>query len=245
MGATGPVTIPAAVAQGTAESLMCLVLAQVRNPGCPVGLGCNFAAFDMTKGLMSTAGPEMSLALAVQAEVAQSFGLPTWGLAGATDSKVLDAQAGAEAAFSIFAQGMSGLNLIHDVGYMDMSMACGVEQLVLGDEIIGMVKRFLRGIEFSPEQIARDLLERVGPGGEFLSQNHTMEHFKNELWRPTIFTRNPINTWRDGGARDTEARVREKIGHIVENHQPEPLPQEVVDSLERIKTEGERVLVGQ
>jgi len=70
LGATGPVTIPAAVAQGTAESMMCLILAQIRSPGCPVGLGCNFAAFDMAKGLLSIGGPEMSLALAAQAEVA-------------------------------------------------------------------------------------------------------------------------------------------------------------------------------
>jgi trimethylamine--corrinoid protein Co-methyltransferase len=242
LGATGPVTIPAAVAQGTAESMMCLVLAQIRSPGCPVGLGCNFAAFDMAKGLMSIGGPEMSLALAAQAEVAQSLGLPTWGLAGATDSKVLDAQAGAEAAFHIMAQGLSGLNLIHDVGYMDMSMACGVEQLVLGDEIIGMAKRFLRGIEFTPNQIARGLLAEVGPGGEFLSQTHTFENFRRELWQPTIFTRSPIATWKAGGKKDTEQRIREKIRNIVQSHQPDPLPGSVLDNLERIKTTGEKRL---
>jgi trimethylamine---corrinoid protein Co-methyltransferase len=242
LGATGPVTIPAAVAHGTAESMMGVVLAQLKNPGCPVGLGCNFAAFDMGKGLMSIAGPEMSLALAAQAEVAQSFGLPTWGLAGATDSKVLDAQAGAEAAFHIMAQGLAGLNLIHDVGYMDGSMACGVEQLVLGDEIIGMAKRFMRGMEFSSHQIARDLLARVGPGGEFLSQSHTLENFKNELWRPSIFTREPITEWRKEGEKDTLARVREKIRYILKTHKPQSLPDAVIENLERIKTEGQKAL---
>jgi trimethylamine--corrinoid protein Co-methyltransferase len=245
LGATGPVTIPAAVAHGTAESMMCVVLAQLRNPGCPVGLGCNFASFDMAKGLMSVGGPEMSLALAAQAEVAQSFGLPTWGLAGATDSKVLDAQAGVEATFQIMAQGFAGLNLIHDVGYMDGSMACGVEQLILGDEIIGMVKRFVRGIEFTPNQIARDLLYKVGPGGEFLSQSHTMENFKKELWRPSIFTRQPINAWRKDGEKDTMARVREKIHHIMETHQVPNLPDAVIENLERIKSEGEKELTSQ
>ena len=100
-GATGPVTLAGAVAQATAEAMMCLVLAQLRKPGCPIGLGCNFGLFDMAAGLLSIAAPEMSLALAAQAEVAQSFQLPTWGLAGATDAKVLDAQAGSESAFSI------------------------------------------------------------------------------------------------------------------------------------------------
>ncbi len=242
LGATGPVTIPAAVAQGIAESMMCVILAQIRNPGCPVGLGCNFAAFDMVKGRLSLGGPEMSLALAAQAEVAQSFGLPTWGLAGATDAKVLDAQAGVEATFQIMAQGLSGINLIHDVGYMDMSMACSVEQLILGDEIIGMVKRFMRGVLFTPDQMGRGLLAQVGPGGEFLSHSHTLKNFKKELWRPTIFTRDPIDVWRDKGEKDTQARVTEKIHQILQSHQPKPLSDSVLDNLERIKNEGQKAL---
>ncbi|MGD8345530.1 MAG: trimethylamine methyltransferase family protein, partial [Desulfobacterales bacterium] len=167
-GATGPVTLAGAVAQGTAEALMCVVLAQLRNPGCPIGMGCNFGIFDMAAGLLSMAAPEMSLGLAAQAEVAQSFGLPTWGLAGATDAKVLDAQAGSEAAFSILAQGLAGLNLIHDVGYMSNGMVCSTAQLILGDENIGMAKRFMRGIEVSQETLAREVIEKVGPGGHFL-----------------------------------------------------------------------------
>jgi trimethylamine--corrinoid protein Co-methyltransferase len=91
----------------------------------------------------------MSLALAAHAEVGQAPGLPPWGLAGATDAKCLDAQAVAEAAYHILAQGLAGLNLIHDVGYMDMSMACAGEQLVMGNDVIGMAKRFLQGMEIS------------------------------------------------------------------------------------------------
>ena len=125
-GATAPVTLAGGIVQGTAEALMCLVLAQLRKPGCPCSLGCNFGVFDMAIGLLSLASPEMSLALSAQAEVAQSFGLPTWGLAGSTDSKSIDAQAGSESAFSILAQGLSGLNLIHDVGYMDNGMVCSL-----------------------------------------------------------------------------------------------------------------------
>jgi trimethylamine--corrinoid protein Co-methyltransferase len=126
---------------------------------------------------------------------------------------------------------------------MDGSMACAVEQLVLGDEIIGMAKRFLRGVSFSPEQIARDLLYQVGPGGEFLSQNHTMEHFREELWRPSIFTRQPMEAWKQAGERDTLDRVCEKIRHILDTHRPQPLPQSLVEKLEMMKADGESELV--
>ena len=241
-GATGPVTMAGAVAQGLAESLMGLVLVQLRRAGSPVGLGCNFGIFDMGTGLICVAGPEMSLALAAQAEVAQHFGLPTWGLAGSTDAKVLDAQAGAESAFHILAQGLAGLNLIHDVGYMDMGMVCAVEQLIVGNEVIGMTKRFLRGFEMSPQALARDVIADVGPGGNFLDTRHTLEHFQQELWRPGIFTRQQYSRWQEAGAKDTASRVREKIQQILERHRPPVLDDKILADLEEIKVRGEREL---
>lgn len=241
-GATGPVTMAGAVAQGVAESLFCVVVAQLRQPGCPVGLGCNFGIFDMAQALMSVGAPEMSLALAAQAEVAQSLGLPTWGLAGATDAKCLDAQAGAEAAYHILAQGLAGLNLIHDVGYMDMSMACAVEQLVMSNDIIGMAKKFLGGFEVSDDQLALDVISQVGPGGHFLQQRHTMTHFRKELWQAKVFTRQPFETWKEGGSKDVEARVREKIVSTLETHEAPPLTDKILSELQRIKNQGDKEL---
>jgi trimethylamine---corrinoid protein Co-methyltransferase len=242
-GATGPMTMAGAVAQCVAESMFCVTIAQLRNPGCPVGLGGNYGIFDMAQALMTTAAPEMSLALAAHAEIAQSLGLPTWGLAGATDSKCLDAQAGAESAYHILAQGMSGLNLIHDVGYMDMSMACAVEQLVVGNDIVGMTKRYLRGFEVTDEHLAVEVMKDVGPGGHYLREKHTLSHFRNELWRSKVFTRQPMEKWLKNDSKDTETRVREEIRHILENHQPEPLSKDILAELNQIKTDGEQELV--
>jgi len=184
----------------------------------------------------------MSLGLAAQAEVAQTLGLPTWGLAGATDAKCLDAQSGAEAAFHILAQGQAGLNLIHDVGYMDMSMACGVEQLVMSNDVIGMAKRFLRGFEVSDEHLALDVISKVGPGGHYLQEEHTMNHFRKELWRSKVFTRQPFERWKEEGSKDVETRVREEIRRILETHKPKALSDEVLAELERIKINGEKEL---
>ena len=242
-GATAPVTLAGAIAQGTAEALMCLVLAQLRKPGCPCSLGCNFGLFDMTAGLLSIAAPEMSLALAAQAEVAQSFGLPSWGLAGSTDAKVLDAQAGSESAFSILAQGLAGLNLIHDVGYMDNGMVCSTAQLILGDENIGMAKRFIRGIEVNTETLARELIENIGPGGHFLDQDHTYDHFKSELWMPGLMTRSACEDWQSQGSKDMAGRIQEKLQDIVENYEAPSLPDKTLAALTAIRQKGERELV--
>jgi trimethylamine--corrinoid protein Co-methyltransferase len=244
MGATSPVTLAGTVAQSIAEGLMSLVLVQLRRPGAPCCLSGNVGVFDMRTALMSLAAPEASLGLAAQAEVAQSFGLPTWGLAGATDSKALDAQAGIESAFGILAQGLAGLNLIHDVGYMDSGMVCSAEMLVMGDEVIGMAKRFIQGIEVSAETLARDVVEKVGPGGHFLQEKHTVRHMRGELWMPGLLTRQHRDVWQQDGAKDMAQRVGERVRQIAESHQVPPLPAETLAALEMLKRRGEAELTG-
>lgn len=243
-GATSPVTLAGTIAQFIAEGLMGLTLVQLRRRGAPCCLSGNIGVFDMSTAVLSIAGPEMSLGLAAQAEVAQSFGLPTWGLAGGTDSKVLDAQAGIESAFSILAQGLAGLNLIHDVGYIDRGMVCSAEMLVLGDEVIGMTKRFVRGIRVNAETLARDVIAEVGPGGHFLQEKHTLDHFKEELWMPRLLTRQHYDVWQQSGAKDMSQRVSERVREIIESHHVPPLPDDILSALQELKRKGEKELTG-
>jgi len=242
-GATGPMTLAGVIAQMTAEALIHITLAQLRQPGCPVGMSGNVGILDMSTALMTIGAPENSLGLAAQAEVAQSFNLPTWGLAGGTDAKALDVQAGLESAFGILSQGLAGLNLIHDVGYTASGMACSCEQLVLGNEIIGMSKRFIQGITVNAETLAREVIAAVGPGGHFMDQQHTYDHFRRELWLTKMFDRQPIVSWQETGEPNMEGRVKEKVLDIIENHQPEPLNDGIITELERLCREGEKEIL--
>jgi trimethylamine--corrinoid protein Co-methyltransferase len=236
-------TLAGAIVQVTAESLIHIVLAQLRQPGCPVSMSGNVGILDMTTALMAFGAPEGSLGLAAQAQVAQSFGLPTWGLAGATDAKRLDAQAGIESTFSIFSQALAGLNLIHDVGYMASGMACSCEQLVMGNEIIGMTKRFVEGITVTADTLARDVIDAVGPGGNFLAQRHTVDHLRKELWQARLLNRQPIASWQDAGEPTMEQRVREEVRRILDDHQVEPLDGNILDEVQRLKRDGEKEIL--
>ena len=197
----------------------------------------------MRSALLSLAAPEASLGLAAQAEVAQSWGLPTWGLAGATDAKVIDAQAGIESAFAILAQGLAGLNLIHDVGYLDSGMVCSAEMLVMGDEVVAMAKRFIRGFQVNAETLARGVIEEVGPGGHYLQERHTVRHMRNELWMPVLLTRDHRDVWRSAGSKDLAVRVRERVQQISESHKVPALPDAVLAELDRLRREGQDELV--
>jgi len=239
IGVTGPVTLAGGVTQLIAEALMSVILIQLRKPGAPCFMGASFAGFDMATGNICLGSPELSLGIIALNEVEKSFGLPTWGTAGGTDAKTLDAQAGVDGTFSILSQGLGGVNLIHDVGYMDNSMICSAEMLVLGNEIIGKTKRFIRGFEVNPETIARELINKVGPGGNYLQEEHTLNNFRKELWMPSLLTRQRFNEWKSAGAKTMERRVREKIVNILENHEVPSLPDKVLEGIEKIKRKAD------
>ena len=242
LGATGPVTMAGALAQVVAESFICLTLVQLTRPGAPCFLSANIAGFDMRHGTISPGSPETFLGVAACAEIAQYFGLPSWGVAGATDAKTLDAQAGVESAFGIITHALAGVSLVHDVGYMDGSMICGPEMLVLGDEVIGMAERFVRGITVSEETLQRDLIAKVGPGGNYLQEEHTASAFRRELWMPNLMTRERYTTWQDGGARSIRHRIVEKIQDIMETHKPIPLAGSTLEEIDKIRRKADREL---
>ncbi len=242
MGATGPATMAGVITLITAESLMCLVLAQLRQPGCPVCLSGNVQILNMSSGVFGVGYPEMSLGISAQAEVAQSFGLPTWGYAGCSDSKVLDAQAGLESGFSIITQALAGLNLIHDVGYLDQAMVCSSAQLVLGNEAIGMTRKFMEGIRVDTETIGRQVIEDIGPGGHYLAHRHTLDHCRSAVWDSKLLSREPYEKWQEKGEKDMAQRIQERLADILDNHKIPPLSDELLAKIKKIREQGVREL---
>jgi trimethylamine--corrinoid protein Co-methyltransferase len=222
-GATAPVTLAGTIALGAAEYLSGVVIAQLIKKGAPVIGGGTLFAMDMTTGVASYGSTEFNLLHAAMTEVCKYFGLPVFSLAGCSSSKVFDSQATLESMFGTLSAALSGANLIHDVGYLEDGLCGSFEQVVITDEIIGMVKRYIQGIKVDKNTLALDVIEKVGPGGNFLGQDHTFKNFKSEMFMPTLIDRNVYAKWHDAGAKTLETRVNEKVKEILSSYEPEPI----------------------
>jgi trimethylamine--corrinoid protein Co-methyltransferase len=221
-GGTGPVTLAGGLVQGNAEALAGLVLANLVHPGTPFIHGGSGEPMDMATMLMSYAAPESMMVVSAWADLARFYKLPVFSYAGCSDSNLYDQQASLESALWILVSTLSGGNLVHDVGYIDNGLTTSFEQLVVSDEVIGMVRRIAQGIEVNEETMALDLIDKTGPGGEYLTSEHTLKHFK-ENWVPSLISRQPYEKWEKGGRKDLGARARERARYLLESHRPRPL----------------------
>ena len=236
-GSTAPATFAGEVVQGSAESLSGLVLAQLVRPGAPFIYGAFATVMDMRTTIFSYGAPEMSLMVAVMAQLAQRYALPFFGTAGCSDAKFPDAQAAAEATFSCLSSALSGANLVHDSGWLDHGSLASPAYMVLVNEILDMVNQFTKGMPVSEETLALDVIDRAGPGGHYLEDEHTYNHFK-DVWYSDLFDRTILDEWRAQGQRRFAERLREKTEQLMA-HQSKPLPEAVMDELDRMETHWE------
>jgi trimethylamine--corrinoid protein Co-methyltransferase len=233
-GGTGPATMAGTMVQALAEYLTGLVLAHLRRRGAVAIMGGVNSTMDMATSILSYGAPELALVSAAMTDVAKWLGVPMFSTAGCSDSKVLDQQAAIEGTLSIVMAALSGANLIHDVGYLESGLLGSFDMLVMADEVIGLAKRVLAGVRVTPETLAVDVIEAVGPGGHYLTQEHTRQHFRAEMWRPGLVDRQMRRAWAAGGAGTMAERVRARVRAILETHEPPPLDPGVAAQLEAI-----------
>jgi trimethylamine--corrinoid protein Co-methyltransferase len=235
-GATGPATMAGAITQSIAESLSALVIHQLKKEGAPIILCGAHGWLDMKTAINVYAAPGRLLTEAVLANFYQYFGIPTWGFGGCTDAVIFDQQAGMEFAMLTLWAGLCGVNLAHDTAYLGSGTIGCLKSLVYCDEIISYVRFLLcRGLEVNRETQALEAIERVGPGGNFLTDPHTISFFKKEFWRPLLSNRERYERWKEEGAKTIGDKAGEMVKEILKNHVPKPLPQNILKELEEMK----------
>ena len=188
---------------------------------------------DMSTSVACYASAEFMMATSALTDMARYYRLPMFSFAGCSDSNIYDHQAALEGALWILMSSLNGGNLVHDVGYVNSGLTTSFEQLVVSNEIIGMVRRITQGFEINEETMGLDLIEETGPGGEYLTSEHTLKHFK-ENWYPELLSRSPYEKWQEEGGKDLKTRSNEKAKYILENYTPKPLEEGVKNELRKI-----------
>ncbi len=239
-GGTAPVTLAGAMVQINADMLAGLLLAQLKRKGAPYILfsGCP-NPMDMKTMIASYASPEFLLFQAGLTQLQHYLQIPSFGTAGCSDSKLFDQQAGIEGALSMFIASLSGANLIHDVGYIEYGSTSSFEQVAVMDEVAGEARFFLKGIKTDREQLALEVIDRIGPGGEYVTSNHTFAHFR-EGWSPGILgNRDNYENWVEKGGKTLGERANARVKEILASHTPKPIADDIKAKVEALITAAE------
>ena len=234
-GAAAPVTLLGSVVQHAAECFSGMTIHQLAKPGSPIVWGGAPAIMDMRQGTTPMGAVETAMIDASYAQVGKSFGFPTHTYLGASDSKVVDYQAGMESSTTAMIGALAGINMISGAGMLDFLACMSPEKLVIDAEAIGMAKRMLKGMLVHTETLATDMFEDINFKGEFLKQRVTRQLVKEEQYLPSaVIDRGSIRTWEQMGATDTFARAKMQLQDLLNAYQPPDLPSDQVAELQNM-----------
>lgn len=233
-GATAPATLAGTLVQQNAEILSGLLIAHLVNPRAPVIYGAVSCIMDMRTTIASVGCPEQGLISAAAVQIARHYGIPC-SVGAESDSKVPDAQASYEKAMSLMMGVRAGADLMDlFMGSTETYNTTSFEQMIIDNEMAGMVLRSSKGIEVNDETLAIDVIDRVGPGGNYLADKHTLHWFKKERYDPKLSSRQTRNVWEKLGSKDIREKAREQAKKILAEHEPEPVDKTVWKKIETI-----------
>jgi len=234
-GAAGPATLVGSIVQHAAECLSGITIHQLAKAGSPIVWGGSPAAFDMRAGTTPMGAIETMMIDSGYTQVGKHLGLPTHAYMGMSDAKVLDAQLGLESGIGNIMAALAGVNMVSGAGMMDFESCFSLEKLVIDNELIGMARRLVRGIDTSEDPLATDIIRQVGHEGNFLRTKHTRKWFKREQFIPSsVIDRDFRQTWETKGGKDIVERAHERVEQLVAAYQPKPLSKEVEGELTAI-----------
>ncbi len=230
-GVTGPITPAGTIALVNAGVLVGLVLSQLKREGAPfITSAMSGNALDMRTMVQPYCQPSP---LGVPHALAHHYNLPMFGLGGCTDAKIVDQQAAAEAALTMMAETLGGASLIHDLAYMESGLCGSLAQLVICNEMAAWIEKMMTPFEINEDTLALDLIDEVGPDGSFLDTDHTMNHFKERFY-PEVFERGNFDQWMENGGLSLGERAANVVDTILEEHQPEALPEDIQNEIKNI-----------
>jgi trimethylamine--corrinoid protein Co-methyltransferase len=237
-GATSPITLAGTLVQSNAEFLSGMVISQITRPGAPVIYGGSPTTFDMKYCTSRLGSIENMMVACASSQIAKHYRLPTHAYLGLSDSKMIDAQSGFESGLGIILGALVGINVISGPGMLIFENCQSQEKLVIDNEICGMAIRLVDGIIADRDTLALDVISKVGSGGHYLAEKHTLKWLEKEQLMPSdVIDRLTLDASKKQGAKDMITRAREIVNRILKEHVPEPLPTDVENDLRKLLRE--------
>lgn len=240
MGMSAPMSLAGTMAVENAEILAGICITQLIREGMPVCYGGICHAFDMRSTQLIFCGPEQAIFGVAMTQMGKHYGLPVYVNTGLTDSKRPDAQAGLESAATLMLSAAAGADIFGHMGICGVDQATSLEMLMMQHEVIRYVESTMRELDFSDEAFALDLVDELGPGGNFIDTDHTALRFRDELWMPRLLDRDFFQAWLDRGASSMEDRCVSATRELLDRHRPTPLADDLDAELRRIVTAAQK-----
>lgn len=217
LGASTPVTIAGTLAQTTAETLAGMIFGWCINPNAKITFGARPMVTDLRTGAMSGGGGEQAKLMAAATQISKYYNLPDTCIAGATDSKIADAQSGYEKSLSITLVAQAGSNAITQAAGTHASLiGCALESYVIDNEMLGAIMRSVERIEFEDEMLAIETFRSVVTGeGHYLGQAETFNRMNSDFLYPKLADRNTFAQWQDEGAIDLREQAKAKTREML------------------------------
>jgi trimethylamine--corrinoid protein Co-methyltransferase len=240
-GLTSPMSLAGTLAQGNAEFLAAATLMQMVRPATPLIYSTLPTIADMRGGAYASGGIECGMLHMAFAQMAHFYNVPSGGYIGLSNAKINDAQSGFETGMSTVAGLLAGADMLNMGGLLDALKVFDFAKAVIDDEIAQMLKRVKRGIEFSEDNMALDIITEIGPGGTFMMHDHTVEWMRTTALLPKIADRASRAAWAQTGSLDAQARATQALRKILGRENQAGFSSEVED---RIRSEFPALVPG-
>jgi trimethylamine--corrinoid protein Co-methyltransferase len=243
--ASGPATLPGAMALANAEILAGITMTQLVNEGTPVIYGLPSSNVDVRYGSFSIGSPEGALFISFAGQMARYYDVPSRAGGGLTDSKTVDDQAGSEAMLQLLMSRFSGIDYIsHAAGIMDSYSTSSPEKFVLDCDRIRYLQRFEEGFTLNEESFAMDLIADTEPADHFLNERHTLTHSKENFLIPELSYRDSYDNWTNAGSQDAFERAHERVQTLLDDYEQPPVDEDIERDLERYVDEKREEVLG-
>ncbi len=232
--ATGPATLAGTLALENAEILASLVMVELVSPGIPFCYGGIPHIMDQRTSTISFGSPEQILMALAMTQMGRFYDFPVYINVGMTDSKLADAQAGLERGASLLMGALAGADTFGHLGIVGADQAASLEHLIIDDEIASFVKRVMRGFQVNEDTLAEEVVTRVGVRGNFLTEEHTLRHFRQELWFPRLCDRGDWDRWKARGGSSIVQRAHHRKQDLLRTHEPAPIDEKLTKEIDAI-----------